>query len=103
MKKKEINQIHMMNHFLLKNINDNNNLMSFFRGEKLYVTKDKRLKSNNWRKRILWIIGLALCAAVIIVAILLASEFSKKHFYRAKIHNNMFCNLKLNYFSWNDW
>lgn len=51
--------------------------MVFFRGEKLYVTKDKRLKSN-WRKRILWVIGLALCAAVLIVAVLLASEFQIK-------------------------
>lgn len=51
--------------------------MVFFRGEKLYVTKDKRLKSN-WRKRLLWIIGLALCAAVLIVAVLLASEFQIK-------------------------
>ncbi|XP_055326468.1 uro-adherence factor A-like isoform X3 [Sitodiplosis mosellana] len=44
----------------------------YMRGEKLYVTKDKRLKTN-WRKRILWVIGLALCAAVLIVAILLAT------------------------------
>lgn len=54
------------------------NFYNFFfwihRGEKLYVTKDKRLKATNWRKRLFWIIGLALCAAVIIVACLLASE-----------------------------
>lgn len=46
---------------------------AFFRGEKLYVTKDKRLKSN-WRKRLSWVIGLTLCAAVLILAILFASK-----------------------------
>lgn len=51
-------------------------MFAIFRGEKLYVTKDKRLKSN-WRKRVLWIIGLALCAAVLILAILFASEYTK--------------------------
>lgn len=45
----------------------------FYRGEKLYVTKDKRLKTN-WRKRILWTTGAALGAAVLTVAGLLASE-----------------------------
>lgn len=57
----------------LANFNDHNG-KCLFRGEKLYVTKDKRLKTN-WRKRLLWVIGLALCIAVLIVAILLASEY----------------------------
>lgn len=39
----------------------------------MYVTKDKRLKSR-WRKRLVWAIGLALCAAILIIGFLAASK-----------------------------
>lgn len=47
----------------------------FHRGEKLYVTKDKRLKSN-WRKKALWSIGLALLALALLIGILAACEYT---------------------------
>lgn len=48
----------------------------FRRGEKLYVTKDKRVKSK-WRKWLCWAICLALIVGVVIIAILAASKYKK--------------------------
>lgn len=51
--------------------------MFFFqsnRGEKLYVTKDKRLKSN-WRKKLCWAVGLGLLALALLVGILAACKY----------------------------
>lgn len=45
----------------------------FFRGEKLYVTKDKRLK-KRWPRRIWWIVGFAICAVVLLIGFLAASK-----------------------------
>lgn len=47
------------------------------RGEKLYVTKDKRLKSN-WRKKLCWAIGLGLLALALLVGILAACKYFLK-------------------------
>lgn len=42
-----------------------------FRGEKLYVTKDKRIKSK-WRKYLCWAICLSLVAGAVLIGILAA-------------------------------
>lgn len=44
-----------------------------FRGEKLYVTKDSRIKESKGRKYLWWFICLALVLALVIVAILAAT------------------------------
>lgn len=55
-----------------------------YRGEKLYVTKDKRLKPN-WRKKVFWSIGLALLALALLIGILAACM------YFAQIIISMIC------------
>lgn len=44
-----------------------------FRGEKLYVTQDKRIKKSKGRKYLWWFICLALVAALVVVALLAAT------------------------------
>ncbi|XP_074104108.1 uncharacterized protein LOC141530725 isoform X2 [Cotesia typhae] len=45
----------------------------YIRGEKLYVTKDKRTKSSYWRRIICWTFGLTVLALALIIAILAAT------------------------------
>lgn len=45
----------------------------FFRGEKLYVTKDKR-RTTTWRRCIVWAVACTVVAVVIILAILAGSK-----------------------------
>lgn len=55
-------------------IGSNNLFYSLFgRGEKLYVTKDRRIKSK-WRKWLCWAIILALLIGAVIIGILSASK-----------------------------
>lgn len=48
-------------------------LVICFRGEKLYVTQDKRIKKSKGRKYLWWFICLALVAALVVVALLAAT------------------------------
>ncbi|XP_011309490.1 uncharacterized protein [Fopius arisanus] len=45
----------------------------YIRGEKLYVTKDKRSKSSYWRRLACWGFGLSVVAVALIIAILAAT------------------------------
>ncbi|XP_063991709.1 mucin-2-like isoform X2 [Diachasmimorpha longicaudata] len=45
----------------------------YIRGEKLYVTKDKRSKSSYWRRMACWGFGLTVLAVALIIAILAAT------------------------------
>lgn len=59
------------------------------RGEKLYVTKDKRIKSK-WRKWLCWAIIVALIGGAAIIGILAACKQS--------LNNLCILNTLLNYF-----
>jgi hypothetical protein len=45
------------------------------RGEKLYVTKDKR-RSQSWRRCICWGIGFVLLSVAILIAVLAGSKYA---------------------------
>lgn len=62
-----------MSHFCFQHYSEILFLSVFYRGEKLYVTKDKRIKSR-WRKWLCWAIILALLVSLIIIGLLSASK-----------------------------
>jgi hypothetical protein len=45
------------------------------RGEKLYVTKDKR-RSQSWRRCLCWGVGFIILAVAILIAVLAGSEYA---------------------------
>ncbi|XP_044588810.1 titin homolog isoform X1 [Cotesia glomerata] len=52
---------------------DYSHWLNALRGEKLYVTKDKRTKSSYWRRIVCWTFGLTVLALALIIAILAAT------------------------------
>lgn len=71
-------------------------VFSPFRGEKLYVTKDKRISKSKGKKYLWWFICLALVLALVIIALLAATGVIFKASPTTPVESRTFGDNKMN-------